>query len=207
MVNSRVNLGLNFKNKVNKLAMVGIMELPNLNLRHVGIFVSDIDVMSSFYKSVLGFTQTDRGEVRGGQVVFLTRDPLSHHQLVMETGRPIGAGPGLGVQQISFQVATLGDLRQMYKIVSQRNDVTTIQTIDHGNSWSLYFRDPEINRIEVYLDTPWHISQPYSGPLDLLQTDEIIYETTLKKLTSYGEVKPFEAWSNELSKTIFSNLS
>ena len=95
----------------------------------------------------------------------------------------------------------------LHKIVSQRNDVTTIQTIDHGNSWSLYFRDPEINRIEVYLDTPWHISQPYSEPLDLLQTDEIIYETTLKKLTSYGEVKPFEAWSNELSKTISSNLS
>ena len=185
--------------------MMGEMKLPNLNLRHIGIFVSDIDAMSSFYKTVLGFTQTDRGEVRGGQVVFLTRDPLSHHQLVMETGRPIGNGPGLGVQQISFQVSTLGDLRQMHKIVSQRKDVTTIQCIDHGNSWSLYFRDPELNRIEIYLDTPWHISQPYSEPIDLLLTDEKIYEKTLEKLASYGEVKPFETWSHELSKTILSN--
>ncbi len=175
------------------------MKLPNLKLRHLGIFVSDIDVMSNFYKNVLGFIQTDRGEVRGGQVVFLTRDASSHHQLVMETGRPYGSGPGLGIQQISFQVETLGDLRLMNEIICNRKDVSLIQSVDHGNSWSLYFRDPELNRIEVYLDTPWHISQPYLEPLDLSMTDELIHELTLEKISKLGEVISLKKWSLQFS--------
>jgi catechol 2,3-dioxygenase-like lactoylglutathione lyase family enzyme len=176
------------------------MKLPNLKLRHLGIFVSDIVGMSEFYKNVLGFIETDRGEVRGGQVVFLTRDVLSHHQLVMETGRPLGAGPGLGIQQISFQVETLNDLRLMNEIVCNRNDVSLIQSVDHGNSWSLYFRDPELNRIEVYLDTPWHISQPYLEPLDLSMNDELIHEITLEKISKLGEVISLKEWSQQLAK-------
>jgi catechol-2,3-dioxygenase len=176
------------------------MKLPNLKLRHLGIFVTDIDLMSDFYINVLGFIQTDRGEVRGGKVVFLTRDASSHHQLVMETGRPLGSGPGLGIQQISFQVEALADLRLMNEIVSNRNDVSFIQSVDHGNSWSLYFRDPELNRIEVYLDTPWHISQPYLEPLDLSMTDEIIHKVTLEKISRLGEVLSLKKWSQQLSK-------
>jgi catechol-2,3-dioxygenase len=156
--------------------------------------------MSGFYKNVLGFIETDRGEVRGGQVVFLTRDVSSHHQLVMETGRPLGTGPGLGIQQISFHVETLNDLRLMNEIVCNRNDASLIQSVDHGNSWSLYFRDPELNRIEVYLDTPWRISQPYLEPLDLSMNDELIHEITLEKISKLGEVISLKEWSQQLAK-------
>ena len=72
---------------------------PAMQLRHVGMYVRDIDVMAAFYREVLGFVETDRGETRGQRVVFLTRDADSHHQLVMETGRPPGEGPGHGMQQ------------------------------------------------------------------------------------------------------------
>lgn len=179
-----------------------IMKKPNLKLRHVGIFVSDIEIMSSFYIDVLGFTQSDRGAVRGGQVVFLTRDPACHHQLVMETGRPIGHGQGLGVQQLSFGVEKLDDLRTMQQQVSQRADVQLIQTVDHGNSWSLYFRDPELNRIEIYLDTPWHTAQPYLEPLDLSMSDFEIHQATQEKLLKIGGLQSFDSWSMEMSKTI-----
>ena len=30
----------------------------------------------------------------------------------------------------------------------------------HGNALSLYFKDPEGNGLEVFWDTPWHVSQP-----------------------------------------------
>ena len=58
---------------------------PAMQLRHVGMYVRDIDVMAAFYREVMGFVETDRGETRGQRVVFLTRDADSHHQLVMET--------------------------------------------------------------------------------------------------------------------------
>jgi catechol-2,3-dioxygenase len=179
-----------------------MIKKPDLKLRHVGIFVTDIDVMSSFYIEVLGFTQTDRGSVRGGEAVFLTKDPASHHQLVMETGRPKGTGPGLGIQQISFLVNSLDDLRSMHGLVSQRSDVQLIQTVDHGNSWSLYFRDPEFNRIEIYLDTPWHIPQPYLEPLDLSTTDAEIHNATREKLLKFGTLQSMESWSQDLSLRI-----
>ena len=90
---------------------------PKLSLRHMGMYVWDLALMSRFYQEVLGFVVTDQGAVRGHEVVFLSRDPHSHHQLVMETGRPPGRGSGYGLQQISFWVASLDDLRAMQQLV------------------------------------------------------------------------------------------
>ena len=39
--------------------------------------------------------------------------------------------------------------------------------MDHGNAWSLYFRDPEGNRLEVFCDTQWYVEQPCLEDLDL----------------------------------------
>src|SRR6185437_9725306 len=36
----------------------------------------------------------------------------------------------------------------------------------HGHAWSIYFRDPEGNRIEVYCDTPWYVHQPIREEMD-----------------------------------------
>ena len=38
--------------------------IPDLKLRHMGMFVRDIGVMGAFYCDVLGFVITDRGDVR-----------------------------------------------------------------------------------------------------------------------------------------------
>ena len=44
--------------------------IPDLKLRHMGMFVRDIETMAAFYTDVLGFLITDRGDVRGEKVVF-----------------------------------------------------------------------------------------------------------------------------------------
>jgi catechol-2,3-dioxygenase len=180
--------------------------LPELKLRHMGMFVWDIKTMSSFYQEVLGFVVTDAGHVRDHDVVFLSRDPHSHHQLVMETGRPPGSGPGFGLQQISFQVSSLQDLRVMHHLVSARKDVTLIQTVDHGNSWSLYFRDPEVNRVEIYLDTPWHADQPYLEPLDLSLDDKSILQSTQARLGGKPGVMPMAQWQQEMAAKLKARL-
>jgi len=172
--------------------------LPELKLRHMGMYVWNLEMMSDFYQEVLGFLVTDKGFVRDHHVVFLSRDPRSHHQLVMETGRPPGSGAGFGLQQISFQVNALEDLRVMFRLVEGRTDVTAIKAVDHGNSWSLYFWDPEENRIEIYLDTPWHISQPYLEPLDLSLNDGEIHKITEGRVKEDSTAMTMQDWRKQM---------
>ena len=169
-------------------------KIPPLRLSHMGIFVRDLERMAQFYKDVLGFIETDRGPARSFHVVFLTREPGAHHQLVLSSGRPDSSGRTHAVQQISFKVPSLDDLRAMHALVSERSDVIEIETVDHGNAWSLYFRDPEENRIEVYLDTPWHVSQPHHEKLDLSLTNEEILRGTGERIKDDPTRQPMEDW-------------
>ena len=68
--------------------MSGQKRVPNLMFSHMGLSVKNIEKMEDFYGRVLGFTVTDRGTAGGMQLVFLSRDPGDHHQIVLATGRP-----------------------------------------------------------------------------------------------------------------------
>jgi hypothetical protein len=48
---------------------------------------------------------------------------------------------------------------------------------NHASSWSVYFVDPEGNRIEFFTQTPWYMP-PVSVPLDLGLSDEEIHKHT-----------------------------
>ena len=59
-----------------------------LAFSHFGIFVVDLQLMKKFYADVLGFYVTDEGQFPNGQsLVFLSRDPNEHHQIVLVHGR------------------------------------------------------------------------------------------------------------------------
>ncbi len=65
--------------------------------------------MVDFYARVLGFTVTDRGALPGrGELVFLSRLPDEHHQIVLVTGRPRDVG-FTTVNQLSFRLPSLED--------------------------------------------------------------------------------------------------
>ena len=58
-------------------------------LSHFGIHVTDMTRMEDFYTRALGLLVSDRGALPNGPtLVFLSRDPDEHHQLVLVTGRP-----------------------------------------------------------------------------------------------------------------------
>ena len=140
---------------------------PDVQLAHVGIYVADIRKMEAFYTRFFNFTVTDRGMLGQTELVFLSRNPDEHHQLVLASGRPLPLGFNV-VNQISFRVASLGDLRTLHARLADE-PVTEIRPVSHGNAWSVYFKDPEGSRVELYLDTPWYVSQPFREPLDLGQ--------------------------------------
>ena len=66
--------------------------------------------------------------------------------------------------------------------------------ITHGNAWSVYFRDPEGNRAEVFVDTPWHCRQPFAEPIDLDKPEEEIAEDTLALLEKETTAEKFDEW-------------
>jgi catechol 2,3-dioxygenase len=181
---------------------------PNLKFTHMGLVVSDIEVMTRFYVDVLGFTVTDRGVFGSMQVVFMSRDPQEHHQIVLTTGRPPALPPntinpefGPSIQQISFKMGTLADLRDM-KSRLETSAATGITSASHGNAWSVYAHDPDGNFIEFYVDTDWYASQPFYVPLDLNKTDEEIARETQALCEASPGFKPIEQWRNDISKVM-----
>lgn len=165
---------------------------PRLYLGHVAVHVRDIDRQKDFYTKVLGLTVTDEGRASAGvRMVFMSRNPAEHHQFVIAEGRP-DEGFCM-VNQVSFRVDSLADLREVHRRVTQAG-VKDVRTIDHGNAWSLYFRDPEDMRIEVYMPTPWYIAQPHAEPLDLALSDEMLYRTCEAKCRKDPTFAPVEEW-------------
>src|SRR3712207_6726032 len=106
----------------------------------------------------------------------MTGDPKVHHRMMLVGGRPESA-TYTTVMQISFTVPSLAELRRVRDRAAAAG-ATDFRPVSHGNAWSVYFRDPEGNVVEVYLDSPFHVPQPHGDPLDLDKSDEEIMRET-----------------------------
>ena len=148
-----------------------VKQRPGLRFTHFGMFAVDLERLGDFYRDVLGFTETDRGTLdsQSGIVdlIFLSRDPTEHHQIVLASGRPANVHFNV-INQISMKADSIETLQQIHQRLGHA-PVTEIAPVTHGNAISVYFRDPEGNRIELYVDTPWYVSQPcrVAAPIDL----------------------------------------
>ncbi len=132
--------------------------------------------MIAFYPRVLGLVVTDSGDYYlGGRIAFLSRNAEEHHQVVMASGRAEGS-PST-INQLSFRVESLEDLRRFHAALVKEL-VKEMNPRNHGNAWSIYFSDPEHNRIEIYTPSPWYVGQPYGKPLDLVEPVETILAKT-----------------------------
>lgn len=179
---------------------------PNLAFSHMGLSVRDIDRMETFYTDVLGFTVTDRGEIEGGmKLVFLSRDPMDHHQIVLATGRPDNlpdnvCNPQFGpsINQISFKMGSIADLRDI-KARLEAGGGSSLFPGNHGIAWSIYAHDPEGNNLEFFVDTEWYMDQPYLIPLDLSLSDDEIYRQTKALVESSPGYEPYGEWRGRIA--------
>ena len=170
-------------------------------LAHMGIYVKDRGVMERFYTEVLGLLVTDQGEGRGGaHLTFLSGNRDNHHQVVLVTGRPDTAGFN-PIQQMSFMVDSLGDLREVQRRALSLG-ATDMRPVSHGNAWSVYFKDPEGNTVEAYLDTPFHVSQPHGEFLDLSKSDAEILRDTEAACRKDPSFMPFGDFTRGLGERL-----
>ena len=123
-----------------------------------------------------------------------------HHQLALASGRPEDATYSV-INQMSFAVESLDELREMSRRVTAEA-VRDLVQINHGNAWSLYFLDPEGNRVEVYLDSPWHVPQPHADELDLEVSNDEIMRTTLDAIRNDPGFMPREEFEAVMQRKL-----
>jgi catechol 2,3-dioxygenase-like lactoylglutathione lyase family enzyme len=167
---------------------------PRVTLAHVGIWTFDFPMMVDFYTDLFGLVVTDRGQQGERHYAFLTASTEAHHQLVIVSGRTmtVPQAPG-GLNQVSFRLPSLSDLREFHERLAPR-PVTQVITLTHGNAWSVYFHDPEANRIEVFVDTPWHMPQPFAREIDLSRPDDEILAMTEALCAASPDSRPMNEW-------------
>jgi catechol 2,3-dioxygenase-like lactoylglutathione lyase family enzyme len=141
-------------------------------LGHVGFYCNDLMAMRDFYARVMGLTITDEDLERG--ICFLSADPeAEHHELALVQAKDPSQKTHQ-VQQVSFKVQSLDDVRAFYHRLQQEGRRID-RTVTHGIACSVYFYDPEDNRIELYYSTPYKIRQPLGAPVDLdSSNDELL---------------------------------
>jgi catechol 2,3-dioxygenase-like lactoylglutathione lyase family enzyme len=178
------------------------MTRPGFSFSHFGMYVTDLAKLEDFYTRVLEFTVTDRGHLDRptGRVdlVFLSRDPEEHHQLVLASGRPkdMAFNP---INQISLKADSLGTLRNMLATL-KREGLPDITPITHGNAVSVYVPDPEGNRLELYFDLPWYVSQPLAIPVDLSGDEQQLMQRLEAHARALPGFKPQAEWKDEMAK-------
>lgn len=170
-------------------------------LAHGGIYVRDVARQVDFYTRVLGFVVADRGvsERLGYELAFLTAASDHHHQVVFISGR--APGGVTTVNQLSFKVGDLEELKEMYRRARDAG-VTDIRQVNHGNALSFYMTDPEGNGIEVYIDTPWYVPQPHGELIDLTLPSEQILAMAEQHCRETPGFLPLEAWKAEVASRL-----
>ncbi|KAI3318513.1 Glyoxalase/Bleomycin resistance protein/Dihydroxybiphenyl dioxygenase [Xylariaceae sp. AK1471] len=118
------------------------------HMAHVVLKTPDLKTMSTFYKTFLGAHASWESE----QLAFLTYDEEHHRIALIEV-------PGLapkdqksaGLDHIAFTYETMTDLLTAYK---QRKalGILPIWNINHGPTTSMYYQDPDGNRVETQVD-------------------------------------------------------
>ncbi len=176
-------------------------ENAKISFSHIGLFVTDVNRMADFYTRVLGLTVSDREKrADGSEIVFMTSDPREHHQVVLASGRPKDLQFSM-IQQISFRLPSLAALRKMYHAL-QNEKLEELGPVTHGNAISCYFRDPEGNRLEVFIDMPWHVPQPFRIPLEMGRSDEELLSFVEDSVRSVPGFVSRAEWSAGMARKI-----
>jgi catechol 2,3-dioxygenase len=134
------------------------------------------------------------------RIIFMTGDQNQHHQFVLVV-RQEGDPPGGALFQISFKVKSLDELHRIAALATA-NGAAEVNGINHGNSWSVYFRDPDLNMVEIYMDTGWYVPQPFGDRFSLDLNLEQMQAITAERIQSVVGSMPQVEWSERIGQKL-----
>lgn len=122
--------------------------LPPTKLAHVVRRTSRFDEMISWYRTVFGAEVVHRDDM----LAFLTYDDEHHRFALVALPGLVDPDEGTaGTDHVAFTHADLGDLLHTYvRLKGER--IEPYWCINHGPTTSLYYKDPDGNRIELQVD-------------------------------------------------------
>jgi len=140
-------------------------------LGHVVLNFRDAAKSRDFYTRTLGLRISHEDLKQGAVFLSFGRE---HHELAlfqMATGEPPEASqPGL--HHMAWQLGSFEELQAAYRDLKAMG-VAVESTIEHNVTRSVYFRDPDGNRVELYCDMvengfeSMRTLGPKRAPLDL----------------------------------------
>lgn len=145
-----------------------------VDIGHVHLKVSDIDLSLAFWCDVLGFELQQR---YGDQAAFISAGGY-HHHLGLNTWESKGGPPPprgtTGLYHVAVRYPDRKTLADALRRVLDAG-ISIDGATDHGVSEALYLRDPDGNGVELYRDRPrdeWPCAEDggftiFTAPLDL----------------------------------------
>ena len=116
---------------------------------HLVLNVKDVERSKRFFEEVLGFPVVAQNQ--RGMVFFSTDVKDNHHMLAIMPAKEGAAMPTpdhVGMQLVSFELGSFAELQDAYRLFKETG-VRIDHTVYHGITKSVYFFDPDGNRLEL----------------------------------------------------------
>lgn len=155
-----------------------------LTWSHAFVNVKHLKEMVNFYTDVLGFRVSDQSD----GIAFLSQLNDEHHQIAFREDAKQGIESNR-VGHFAFRVESLEEVKRLYQELSSIEEVGKVVPVTHGNTWSIYFNDPERNGIEVFCDTPWDADQPFAESWDPKMNRAELEKYTKDLIEQRGDLK------------------
>ena len=137
-----------------------------IGVRHVGLSARDPAALAEFYQDVLGLQVVPTDTAALGAMAFLSSHPA-------EGSLDLALFANPAYQHTAFEVRSLADLRAIHQRALDRG-VPVKLTLNHGESLSFYFDDPEGHLIEVYWPTGAACRPLHGDAIDLTRSEEAL---------------------------------
>lgn len=134
-------------------------DLTILGLDHVAIAVRDMDRAKAFYELVLGLRETFPGQWDGSPVLMLSGEPGRGTGVALypEHADEVSADGHVAPPDEDRHFAFRVPIERFEQVCAHlKQHVLMHEVRNHGVSVSVYFEDPDDNRIEItaYRDAP-----------------------------------------------------
>jgi len=117
-------------------------------MAHFVLRARDLEAMIAWYGAVLGMEVVQRNEM----LAFLTFDDEHHRMALVRTPQQEPApGGAAGLDHVAYTFRDLGQLLGHYVRLRDAG-IRPVWTINHGPTTSMYYQDPEGNRVEFQVD-------------------------------------------------------